>query len=172
MASLEEISLNKISIDLERLVEKYNGDIEAMKRLHAAQGKLRSGATIIATINSSKNAFISLRDICIKHLQSLVDDSVVLTETSIQNVKSKISGMFLQLYGTTFEAMTKSTAIASKPDLRDRYMPDIEKEKENTLSEVAMFIDGGVISKRNKGIKGVIKTAVGGLSKLFGSPSS
>ena len=153
-------------------MESYRGEFEALKRTHAAQGKLKSGATIIATIESSKKAFMSLRDICIKNLQNLVDDSVVLTETSIQKVKSEISGKFIELYGVTFEIMTKSTSIAGKPDLRDRYMPDIEKEKDNTLKEVTMFIDGGVISKRNKGIKGIAKAAFGGLSKLFGSPSS
>lgn len=172
MSSLEEIALKKSAIDLERLVESYKGEFEAMKRLHAAQGKLRSSATITATIDSSKGVFTLFRDICMKHLQSLIDDTIVLTEPSIKNVKSSISDMFLDAYATTFEVMTKSTKIAGRPELRDRFMPDIEKEKKTTLSEVLMFIDAGVISKRNKGIKGVIKSAVGSLSKLLGSPSS
>ena len=172
MENLESIATKKIEIELVRLKESFQKDLEAMISLHAAKGLVRSGATIQSTIDLSKGIFFSFRDICNNIIQDTIDNSVFVSESSSNEIKSTISNMFLQLYGETFSAMTKYTKLASKPDLRDRFMPEIEKEKENTLSEVTMFIDARLIAKRNRGIKGAIKSITGVLSKLFGSPAN
>lgn len=172
MENLENIAAKKLEIEVERLKESFQKDLEAMISLHASKGLVRSGATIQATIDLSKRLFFSFRDICNNVIQDTIDGSVFVSESSANEIKSSISNMFLQLYGETFSAMTKYTKLASKPDLRDRFMPEIEKERKNTLSEVTMFIDARLITKRNKGIKGAIKSFTGILSKLFGSPAN
>jgi hypothetical protein len=172
MTSLDEIALQRISIEFDRLRETVRKDSIAMHRLHAAKGSLRSGQTIAAEIDNGKNAFHSLRDSCINQIRIISEETVVLAEPTIIGLKSSISCMFTELYGITFETMTKSCELSSKPDLRDRYMPEIENEMNSALSEVKLFIDERVIAKRNRGIKGVSKSLLGWVSKLFTSGAS
>ena len=171
MDNLETIAVKKLEIEIERIKEDFQKDLNAMINLHASKGLVRSGNTIQATIDLSKGVFFNFRDICKNVILDTIDNSVFISESSANEFKSSISEMFLQLYGETFGAMTKYTELASKTNLRDRFMPEIEKEKENTLLEVTMFIDTRLITKRNKGIKGLIKSIIGSLSKLFGSPA-
>ena len=128
--------------------------------------------TIQATIDLSKGLFFSFRDTCNKIVQDAIENSLVVSDKSATELRGTISGMFLQLYGESYSAMTKYTELSGRPNLRDRFMPEIEKEKNNTLSEVNMFIDSGLITKRNKGIKGAIKSVTGVFSKIFGSPTN
>ena len=62
MDNLEDIAVKRISIELERLIEKVRGDSKAMHSLHASKGLVRSGATIAAEVEIGKNAFFSFRD--------------------------------------------------------------------------------------------------------------
>lgn len=167
MNDLSDITIQRIKIELGRLKEKVQEDSKAMHNMHTAKGKLRSGATIVAEIEIGKNAFKSFRDICIQNLQVMSDEAVFLTEASVSKVTTSISEMYIELHGSTFENMTKSCELSSKPELRERYMPEIQNEMNNTLSEVKLFIDERIISKRNQGIKGVFKTIFGGIKKLL-----
>jgi hypothetical protein len=172
MTSLDKIALQRISIEFERLREETQNDSVAMHKLHAAKGKLGSGQTITEEIKNGKNAFCSLRDLCINQIGIVTNETLVLPETTIADMKSSISSIFVELYGVTFETMTKSCKLAGKPDLRDRYMPEIEKEMSTALSEVKLFIDERVIVKRNRGIKGVSNMLFGWFSKIFTSGAS
>ena len=172
MDSLEKIAAKKLEIEFERLKESFQKDLDAMISLHASKGLVRSGATIQATIDLSKGVFFKFRDVCNKVIEETIESSVFVSELSKNELKSFISNLFVQLYGETFSAMTKYTKLASKPNLRDRFMPEIDKEKENTLSEVYLFIDAKLITKRNKGIKGLIKGFTGIFTKIFGSPAN
>ena len=165
MNDLGDITIERIRIELGRLKEKVREDSKAMHNMHAANMKLRSGATIDAEIEIGKNAFKSFRDTCIQKLQVMSDEAVYLTEASVSKVKTSISEMYTELHGLTYENMTKSCELSSKPELRDKYMPKIENEMDNTQSEVILFIDERIISKRNQGIRGVFKTIFGGIKK-------
>ena len=167
MNDLGDITIERIKIEFGRLEEKIRENSKAMHNKHAAIGKLRSGQTIVAEIENCKIAFKEFRDICIQKLKIMSDEAVFLTEGAVSKVKTSISKMYNELHGITFETMTKSCELSSKPELRDRYMPDIEKEMNNTLSEVNLFIDERIISKRNQGIKDAFKTIFGGIKKLL-----
>lgn len=169
MSDIADIALRKISIDFTRLIDKLKTDSEAMHSRHAAEGMLRSGATIAWEVENCKGAFHSLRDICNRHVQPLIDESIVLSESSLLNFKAKISDSFLELNSEAFETMTKSCNHSSKPQLREEFMPEINNEMIITRTEVNLFIDEKVLFKRNRGIRGATKSAIGWLSKIFTS---
>lgn len=172
MKTLEDIAIEQIGIERGRLLDSYRQDIEAMKRLHAAQGKLKSGATIKATIESSKNLYRQFRDLSISKVKIAIDDSIIFPEASVQKLKGAIESMSSQMHGNIYAIMADICKLAGKPELCERLMPEIMTEKEETLSEIYLQIDSGVISKRNKGVKGIVKSLFGWVSKAFGSPAS
>ncbi|GJM04716.1 MAG: hypothetical protein DHS20C09_07070 [marine bacterium B5-7] len=167
MDDLGDISIERLYIELERLKEKVRGDSKAMHNLHASKGLIRSGQTIAAEVENGKSAFFAFRDTCIQQLQVMSDEAVILTEASVTKVKTSISNMFTELYSVTFETMTKSCELSTKPELLETFMPQIENEMNNTLIEVNLFISERVIAKRNKSIKNIFKTIFGGIKKLL-----
>ena len=169
MKDLGLITIERIQIELGRLKERIQTDSREMHNTHSQKGLLRSGATIKAQIRISQDAFFELRDICIKHLRVMADEAFFLNEASVSNVKSSISEMFSELNDLTFETMTKSCELSSKPELRERCMPEVDNESASTLSEVNLFIDERIISRRNRGIKGVIGSLFSAVKKLFTS---
>ncbi len=126
MDDLRNITIERIAIEFERLKEKVRGDSKAMHGLHASKGLVRSGATVAAEVEIGKNAFFSLRDVCIQQLRVMSDEAVILTDASVSKVKTSISSMFTELYGVTFETMTKSCELSTKPQLREEFMPEMK----------------------------------------------
>ena len=165
MNDLCDITIQRLKIELGRLKEKVQENSKAMHNMHAAKGILRSGATIAAEIEIGRNAFKSFRDICIQNLQVMSDEAVFLTGVSISRITTSISEMYTELHGSIFENMTKSCEHSSKPELRERYMPEIENEMNNTLSEIKLFIDERIISKGNQGAITMLKLFVSHCSK-------
>ena len=136
MTSLDKIALQRISIEFQRLQEKVQRNSTAMHKIHAAKGKLGSGQTITEEIENGKNAFSALRDSCVHQIEIVTDGNLVLAEPTISDLKSEISSIFFELYGVTFQTMSKSCQLSGKPGLRDRYMPEIDKEMNKALSKV------------------------------------
>ena len=172
MTSLADIAIEQIGIERGRLIDSYRQDIEAMKRRHAARGKLRSGATIKATIEASKDLFREFRDLSIAKVTVAIEDSIIFPEAAIEKLKGSIAEMSLEMHGIAYTTMADTCRLAGKPELCERYMPEIENEREQTLSEIDLHIASGVIAKRNRGVKGIVKSLFGWASKIFGFPAS
>lgn len=168
MDNLEDIAEKKIEKGLDRILNKLDRDYEAMLRRHSADGLLRSGNTIKSTMDYTAEAAESLRDLMIEQFQWVIEESVVVTKVTIDTLEDIAQHYFERVYSAGEEFLDKSTEIANSPKLFQRMLPEVEASIDAAYEDVKIEIEASSAANLNRGAKGIAKTLLGWLSKLWG----
>ncbi|MCR8923791.1 hypothetical protein NO559_13500 [Dasania sp. GY-MA-18] len=107
MDNLEDIAEKKIQNGLKRILSKLDSEYEMMLRRHAADGLLRSGNTIKKTMDLTVSSAEALRDLMIDQFQWVIQESVVVTKSTIEALENIASDNFEQIYSTGQEFLNK-----------------------------------------------------------------
>lgn len=132
----------KIRLILIESVSSLEEDFELMLRKHAADGMIRSGNTIKATMNM----IAELTEKLYSDIMSYVD---VLNLRYSSTIEADISALALnaqkKLKIETIAKLQKSTEMAGNPKLFERMLPDVEANMANKLATFQNNLNAKVI---------------------------
>jgi hypothetical protein len=132
----------KIRLILIKSVSSLEEDFELMLRKHAADGMIRSGNTIKATMNM----IADLTEKLYSDIMSYVD---VLNLKYFSTIEADISALALsaqeKLKIETIAKLQKSTEMAGNPKLFERMLPDVEADMANKLATFQNNLNAKVI---------------------------
>lgn len=122
----------KIRLVLIELKSTLEENFELMLRRHAADGLVRSGNTIKATMDMISRHTSELYDEILAYLDVLSIHYYSLLESDVSNLASKAQA---QLKVETIAKFKKSTELAGNPSLYERMLPDLEAEMAKKFSD-------------------------------------
>ena len=132
----------KIRLILIELVSSLENNFKLMLRKHAADGMIRSGQTIKATMNM----IADLTEKLYTDIMSYVD---ILNLKYFPTIEADISALALnaqqKLKIETIEKLQKSTEMAGSPNLFERMLPDVEADMANKLATFQNNLNAKVI---------------------------
>lgn len=132
----------KLRLVIKELLATLDNDYEAMLRMHAAKGLLRSGNTIKATMNliscSDANFYSEVLDhidtLKLQYNSTIESDIVQLTNNAQDSFKVKV-----------IEKFTKSTEVTNSAKLFDRLLPDVETDLANNRAVFLNSLNAKII---------------------------
>lgn len=166
MSNLLEIVKQELNIQFIRLRDELDGEIEAMRRLLAANGKIGAGEHMVKTLEICDGKFQRLRDFINKKAEWLSSQSLSFTKQDANLFISCTKNTFNEMYGIADSHLKKSAELNKKPGIYGYCLPKLTASMKNSLDEAVLFSESQVLVKRNKGIRGAISVVLGIISRL------
>lgn len=132
----------KIRLVLVESKSTLNDDFELMLRRHAANGLVRSGNTIKATMDMISDLTSKLYQEILSHLDVLSIHYYPTMERDVANLANKAQ---IQLKVESIAKFRKSTEMAGNPSLYERMLPDVEAEMANNLAAFQNALNAKVL---------------------------
>ncbi|PHR54871.1 MAG: hypothetical protein COA47_14725 [Robiginitomaculum sp.] len=132
----------KIRLILIESISSLEKDFEGMLRRHAADGLLRSGNTIKATMNMIADLSANLYSEILSHIDVLSLKYYSTIETDIADLARAAQE---KLKVETIAKFQKSTEMAGKPKLYERMLPEVEAEMANNLATFQNNLNAKII---------------------------
>lgn len=129
MSELVGLANQKIEATAQQRLKSLPGEVEAIKREHAAKGLARSGATLkrvralcIANLHAHGEAIAGEYKWAIQH-------ALLASQTWSEKLASDVAGQLEPLMKASAEQMTTLAAFTGRPELADRLIKDIKAER-------------------------------------------
>jgi hypothetical protein len=129
MSELVGLAEQKIEAASQRRLKSLPGEVEAIKREHAAKGLARSGATLkrvralyIATLHAHGETIAGEYKWAIQH-------ALLASQTWSEKLVSEVPGQLEPLMRAAAEQLTMLAAFTGRPELAERLINEVEAER-------------------------------------------
>ncbi|WP_282146636.1 hypothetical protein [Alteromonas stellipolaris] len=144
----------KIRLTLIESTSTLEEEFELMLRKHAADGLIRSGNTIKATMN----IITELTARIYSEILSYIDALDLKYSPSLENDISKLALDAQQKFKIEAIAkLDKSTEIAGNPKLFERMLPEVEADMANSLATFRNNLNAKMLELRQRTVKSPIE---------------
>lgn len=168
MNKILKIADKKIDSGLQRILDDFDESYEAMLRLHAAKGLLKSGNTIKKTMTQITESADALRDIIINVSEWVVKESIYVPLSIKEELNELCECYFGSLHEETMGFLQDATEKAGNPKLFKQMAREVEDGISRAHNEAELEIEAIVATNRSRGIKGIAKYIFSLVSKLWG----
>lgn len=162
MSELIDLAKQKIDAAAQRRLKAFPGEIEAIKREHAAKGLARSGATLkrvralcIANLHAHSEVIATEYMWSIQH-------ALLASQTWSERLVSEVPGHIAPLMKASAEHLTTLAAFAGTPELAERLIGDVDAERLVAEENARLAIRSAFAEKK----RGLVRSLPGSLWSL------
>ena len=168
MSNLDQLANAKVGAATQRQAEKLDADVEALKRLNAAKGLLKSGATVKQVIRLCEGSFVAIRDAASTEFGWVIQESLWVSPSLPEQLIAHARQHLQVIFEASEKHLEKITNLVGHPDLYARLQPDLVAARDRAWTDISLALEGQVQVKKNRFWKGAGGKLFGWIPKLFG----
>ena len=167
MSDLQSIAKQKVEAAVRRHIAALPGEIEAIKREHAAKGLLKSGATLKRVLAICKSITEAQGTTVIKEYRWAIDHALLVSQSWVEQLVTEATGSLAPLHLELEKRIRLISAFTGMPELASRLLSELELVEKAVENDIAIALRAGFAERRRGLIRGIAGFVPRLLSRLL-----
>ena len=168
MSDLQSLAKEKAAAEMQRKIAALPGEIEAMKREHAAIGLLRSGATLKRILAICKAATEAQRVVGIEQYKWAMGQALFVSQSWVERLVSEATQSLEPLHHAAVAHFNAACEQVGKPELVARLLADLEPTESAVRNDIALALRSGYAERRRGLVRSLPSLLPKIISRIFG----